>query len=612
MLATFRAAVSLIALIGFFVFAVALSAAVIVVGVGVAHVLRTVGIWIVVVGAIGALGVIFALVRMVTFRLPVKPGVDVAPEDAPALWALVTQLSDSAGTGAPAHIRLTHEVNAAVEEDSRFFGLIGGVRRMYLGIPLLQGLTVNQLRAVVAHEFGHYSGAHTRLAPLAYRGWQGVVATVQQLQGNVIQWPLRFYAGLYIVMSLAMSRSQEREADRLMVQAAGRSTSQAALREIHVVREFWSAYFDRFIGMGWGMDLAPTAEEFFGGFERLLGARVEERADIRRELELPANGSMLDSHPPTAERVADMEDLPDRIPPLPDDDRPASALISAFTRLAAETAEETFVFGSRDRLDWDDLANRVFSRNDEVTADTLYTAAARLSGEEPATLRTIVELSAAGRAKNLITAVSSTLSDDVVSSWFKPLVREAVVRAGVAHWRMPWSRPGELVTQDGELFDEEPLAADLAAAGTARAAAARLAALGVDVSAARPTSTAPRVEAGDVVAGISDMKSGDAAYDVLVLEKGLLLAEVPNTPELNGFSRLDALIRGSSVAAMVARHRYVPFESVTSAKVRDWLTVTATIALRDGTRLRLKEPMSAYRWKEDSGEVFKNHLNACG
>ena len=219
--------------------------------------------------------------------------------------------------------------------------------------------------------------------------------------------------------------------------------------------------------MGWEMDLAPTAEEFFGGFERLLAARVQERADIRRGLELPTEGSMLDSHPPTAERVADMEELPDRIPPLPDDDRPGSALISAFTRLAAVTAEETFVFGSRDRLDWDELANRVFSRNDEVTADTLYTAAARLSGEQPATLSTIVELSADGRTKSLITAVSSTLSDDVVSSWFKPLVREAAVRAGVARWRMPWSRQGELVTQDGKVFDEEPLAADLAAAGTA-------------------------------------------------------------------------------------------------------------------------------------------------
>jgi Zn-dependent protease with chaperone function len=182
------------------------------------------------VGAISALSVLIALVRMSTFRPPVKPGVDVTPEDAPALWALVNELADGVHTGAPAHIRLTHEVNAEVGEDAPFFGLSAAVRRMYLGVPLLQGLTVSQLRAVLAHEFGHYSSAHTRLAPLAYRGWQGVLATVRQLQGNVIQWPLRLYAGLYILMSLAMSRSQEREADRLMVQLAGRATSQAALR----------------------------------------------------------------------------------------------------------------------------------------------------------------------------------------------------------------------------------------------------------------------------------------------------------------------------------------------------------------------------------------------
>ena len=63
-----RAAISLIALIGFFVFAVALSAAVIFVGVAVAHVVRNVGVWIIVVGAIGALGVLVTLVNMATFR----------------------------------------------------------------------------------------------------------------------------------------------------------------------------------------------------------------------------------------------------------------------------------------------------------------------------------------------------------------------------------------------------------------------------------------------------------------------------------------------------------------------------------------------------------------
>ena len=250
--------------------------------------------------------------------------------------------------------------------------------------------------------------------------------------------------------------------------------------------------------------------------------------------------------------------------------------------------------------------------SDGRAADTLYAAAARLSGEKTATLNTIVDLSAAGRAKNLITAVSSTLSDEVVSSWFISLVRDAVVRAGAANWRMPWCRPVELATPDGEVFDEESLAADLAQASTARDAAARLIALGVDLSVVRLASTEPSVDVGEIVAGISDMKSGDATFDVLVLEKGLLLAEVPDDPDLNGFSRLDALVRGSSVAAMVARHRFVPFESIASAKVRDWFGIKATIRLRDGAGLHLKEPFSSRRLTEDSNEVFKTQLDRCG
>ena len=110
------------------------------------------------------------------------------------------------------------------------------------------------------------------------------------------------------------------------------------------------------------MDLAPTAEGFFGGFELLLAARADERAEGRRELELPAEGSLLDSHPPPAERVSAMEDLPDRPVPLPDDERPASVLISGFAALAAATAEVTFMFGYRERLEWDDFVARVFAR----------------------------------------------------------------------------------------------------------------------------------------------------------------------------------------------------------------------------------------------------------
>jgi Zn-dependent protease with chaperone function len=367
-LATFRAAVSLLALIGFYVFAVALVAGVMI---GAFLLRDTVpGMpWVIAVTAAAGIVIIATLLAVATSRPQLKPGVDVTPEDAPELWALVTELSDVARTRGPEHIRLVGDVNASVSEESRFLGLVGGPRRMYLGVPLLQGLSVTQLRAALAHEFGHYSSAHTRLGPIAYRGWEAIVTTVQQLHGNAFQWPLRLYAGLYIVVSQGMSRSQEREADRLMVHIAGRSNAQGALRVIDVIAAAWSYYDDEYLGLGWGLDLAPTADGFFGGFEKLLAARTAELDALRAKAlpEEPAEKSvkeiaqeLLDSHPPIAVRIAAMETLPDRAEARPNDGRRACTLIPDFAKAASATAEESYVFGYRERLEWDDLCGRVF------------------------------------------------------------------------------------------------------------------------------------------------------------------------------------------------------------------------------------------------------------
>jgi len=40
---------------------------------------------------------------------------------------------------------------------------------MVIGLPLMQIMTVSQMRAVLAHEFGHYYGGDTKLGPWVYR-----------------------------------------------------------------------------------------------------------------------------------------------------------------------------------------------------------------------------------------------------------------------------------------------------------------------------------------------------------------------------------------------------------------------------------------------------------
>jgi hypothetical protein len=124
-LATFRAVVSLLALIGFYVFAVGIIVGVIIGAIQLRDVLPGMP-WVIAATAGAGLIVLGSLWTLATWRPGIQPGVDVTPEGAPELWALVSELSETTRTRGPEQVRLVGEVNAAVSEDARFFGLFGG------------------------------------------------------------------------------------------------------------------------------------------------------------------------------------------------------------------------------------------------------------------------------------------------------------------------------------------------------------------------------------------------------------------------------------------------------------------------------------------------------
>src|SRR5262245_32358555 len=118
--------------------------------------------------------------KVVRTKPELPNGVRIEPAQGPQLWATVRELADKVGTRAPDEIQLVAEVNAAVVENARWLGLVGGRRFLLLGTPLVQTFTVDQLRSVLAHELGHYSHSHTRLGPLSYRGRLALVHTLQR------------------------------------------------------------------------------------------------------------------------------------------------------------------------------------------------------------------------------------------------------------------------------------------------------------------------------------------------------------------------------------------------------------------------------------------------
>ncbi|MGX5189138.1 M48 family metallopeptidase [Streptomyces avermitilis] len=290
-------------------------------------------------------------------------GRPVTPQEQPELWAEVLEAARRAGTRAPDEVILTDGVNAAVAERARLLGLLPGRRRMYLGVPLLTGLTVPRLRAVLAHEYGHYSNQDTRLAGVTMRGRAAVLHTVEAF-GSADNRAYAFVGGLYVryahlflKITQSIARRQELAADQAAARQVGRDPTAAALRQIPLLDAAHDHYVDTYALMGRAASALPPVGEFHGGFRRLLAARQPDALSELAAARRPPRPSPYDSHPPVSERLALVEALPDD--GLTDDLAAPSALSLLRDRngLLASLEECTLPTeaSALQRLDWPDL-----------------------------------------------------------------------------------------------------------------------------------------------------------------------------------------------------------------------------------------------------------------
>lgn len=141
-------------------------------------------------------------------------------------------------------------------------------------------MTVGQMRAVLAHELGHYSERHTRLSVPAYRGRLVIAHTLDRIgPNNPAGWLFLAYARLYLLVDRAGSRRQELEADLASARAAGADAAVSALREIRVLAAAWEFFLDQYVRLGWESGYAPA--DLFAGFGALVEARRDELEELR-------------------------------------------------------------------------------------------------------------------------------------------------------------------------------------------------------------------------------------------------------------------------------------------------------------------------------------------
>lgn len=120
--------------------------------------------------AIGIVVLIFVL-KFIFTRIP-KPEqllMEIKADDEPVLFALIEEVANEVGTRLPKRVYLSPEVNAGVFYDSIFLSMFLPVRmNLQIGMGILNTHSKQELRAVLAHEFGHFSQRSMRLGSYVY------------------------------------------------------------------------------------------------------------------------------------------------------------------------------------------------------------------------------------------------------------------------------------------------------------------------------------------------------------------------------------------------------------------------------------------------------------
>lgn len=187
--------------------------------------------------------------------------------DQPRLFEFLYRLADEAGAPRPAHVYLSARVNAAVFYDLSILNLLFPSRKnLEIGLPLVNVLNLSELKAVLAHEFGHFAQRSMAIGSWVYIAQQiasqiihrrdaldkfltGISRTDLRIAWvgwllSLIVWSIRSLMDsllrLVVLAQRSLSRQMEFHADLVAVSLTGSDEIVNALHKLQAADDAWA------------------------------------------------------------------------------------------------------------------------------------------------------------------------------------------------------------------------------------------------------------------------------------------------------------------------------------------------------------------------------------
>lgn len=259
---------------------------------------------------------IWVVVRAMVVRLEAPGGKEIFRGEAPELFACIDEVRAKACAPMAHKVLVTDDFNAAVVQHPRL-GIFGWPRNfLILGLPLMQALDLQEFRAVLAHEFGHLSGAHGKFGAWIYRlrsGWRRLTHALEQDNhwGKVLFVPFfKWYAPAFSALSFVQARRQEYEADRVAAAVSGGRVAGDALVRVHLQSRFLKRKYWRSILQEADTKAEPDARPYAMLQTAFVEHRPEHEARDTLETALKRRTGCDDTHPSLSDRLRALSTIP--------------------------------------------------------------------------------------------------------------------------------------------------------------------------------------------------------------------------------------------------------------------------------------------------------------
>ncbi|MEN6355983.1 MAG: M48 family metallopeptidase [Armatimonadota bacterium] len=281
---------------------------------------------IVILLMIGALMGCWAVVRGIAATIWSKPQFEpaliVPLNKEPELGKFIAGLCSAVGTGLPDYVMIHAEPTFYVCQ-SKIETLNGRAkgRILAIGLPLVAGLTINELRAILAHEFAHFSGGDTlyssRVVPV-YSGAVTACATMtecinesdsmsQALPMMAPRFLLDIYLRLFHLINMTISRTREKRADMISALTCGSQSFKIALmKTAGLMPTFWDESAKKIV-----MENNPDNCSYYTAFRSSL-PKLTDLANAHYKHRLIEVENKYDSHPILQTRLESIPDIVER------------------------------------------------------------------------------------------------------------------------------------------------------------------------------------------------------------------------------------------------------------------------------------------------------------